>query len=74
MRVLMMVLALASATPLAARELAVPADKGWQHQETGLILTSRLAGLQRVPVHSSNPRMLVMGQVGEAGGGGKHCE
>lgn len=47
MRVLMMVLALASATPLAARELAVPADKGWQHQETGLILTSRLAGLQR---------------------------
>ncbi|MDF2496145.1 hypothetical protein [Sphingomonas sp.] len=47
MRVLMMVLALASATPLAARELAVPADKGWQHQETDLILTSRLAGLQR---------------------------
>lgn len=47
MRVLMMVLALASATPLAARELAVPADKGWQHQETGLVLTSRLAGLQR---------------------------
>lgn len=47
MRVLMMVLALASAMPLAARELAVPADKGWQHQETGLVLTSRLAGLQR---------------------------
>jgi hypothetical protein len=47
MRVLMMVLALASATPLAARELAVPADKGWQHQETGLVLMSRLTGLQR---------------------------
>lgn len=47
MRVLMMVLALASATPLAARELAVPPDKGWQHQDTGLILTARLAGLPR---------------------------
>ena len=25
----------------------MPADKGWQHQDTGLILTSRLAGLPR---------------------------
>lgn len=47
MRVLMMVVALASATPVAARELAVPADKGWQHQDTGLVLTARLAGLPR---------------------------
>lgn len=47
MRVLMMVLALASATPLAARELAVPAKNGWQHRDTGLILMPRLAGLQR---------------------------
>ena len=47
MRVLMMVLALASAAPLAARELAVPARSGWQHRDTGLILMSRLAGLQR---------------------------
>ncbi len=47
MRLLMMVVALASATPVAARDLAVPADKGWQHQDTGLILTARLAGLPR---------------------------
>jgi hypothetical protein len=47
MRVLMMVVALASATSVAARDLAVPADKGWQHQDTGLILTARLAGLPR---------------------------
>lgn len=47
MRLLMMVVALASATPVAARDLAVPVDKGWQHQDTGLILTARLAGLPR---------------------------
>ena len=47
MRVLMMVLALACASPLAARDLAVPARSGWQHRDTGLILMSRLAGLQR---------------------------
>lgn len=47
MRVLMMVLALAAAAPLAARDLAVPAKSGWQHRDTGLILMARLAGLQR---------------------------
>lgn len=40
---------MAVAAPLAAapRDLPVPADKGWQHAETGLILMPKLAGLQR---------------------------
>lgn len=44
----MMVLALATATPSAARDLGVPADKGWKHAETGLILMPQLAGLTRI--------------------------
>lgn len=48
MKTWMMVLALATATPAAARDLGVPADKGWKHAETGLILMSQLAGLSRI--------------------------
>jgi len=43
----MMILALAAAAPLAARDLPVPADKGWQHAQTGLVLLPQLAGLPR---------------------------
>lgn len=43
----MMVMALVIATPVKARDLNVPADKGWKHVETGLILMPQLAGLSR---------------------------
>lgn len=43
----MMILALATAAPIAARDLPVPPGKSWQHAETGLILRSQLAGLPR---------------------------
>lgn len=39
--------AVAAAGPAEARNLAVPADKGWQHAQTGVILMPRLAGLTR---------------------------
>lgn len=48
MKTWMMVLALATATPAAARDLGVPAGKGWKHAETGLILMPQLAGLSRI--------------------------
>lgn len=35
------------AAPGEARDLAVPAGKGWKHAETGLILPATLAGLAR---------------------------
>lgn len=47
MKRLLVILALANAAPLAARDLGVPADKGWKHAETGLILMPQLAGLSR---------------------------
>ena len=47
MKRLMMIVALACATPAVARDLAVPADKGWQHAPTGVILTRQLAGMPR---------------------------
>ncbi|WP_242008133.1 hypothetical protein [Sphingomonas ginsenosidivorax] len=43
-----LVLALVIATPVKARDLGVPADKGWKHAETGLILMPQLAGLSRI--------------------------
>ena len=42
-----LILALVIATPVAARDLGVPADKGWKHAETGLILMPQLADLSR---------------------------
>ncbi|WP_435368378.1 hypothetical protein [Sphingomonas faeni] len=42
-----LIVALVIATPVAARDLGVPADKGWKHAETGLILMPQLAGLSR---------------------------
>lgn len=53
MRAVMTIVALALATPLAARDLAVPADKGWQHAATGLILTARLNGMPRTALHDT---------------------
>ncbi|MGR6329837.1 hypothetical protein ACU5AX_12280 [Sphingomonas sp. XXL09] len=47
MKWLLASLAVASGAPLAARDLPVPPGKGWQHAETGLILTAQLAGLSR---------------------------
>ncbi|WP_235512826.1 hypothetical protein [Sphingomonas sp. Leaf17] len=40
-------MALACATTAAARDLPVPADKGWKHAPTGLILTRDIAGMPR---------------------------
>lgn len=39
--------ALGLAMPAAARDLAVPTDKGWKHAETGLVLMPQLAGMSR---------------------------
>ncbi|WP_271300519.1 hypothetical protein [Sphingomonas sp. CV7422] len=47
MRWSIMGLALAVARPLAARDLPVPADKGWQHAQTGLVLTAQIDGMRR---------------------------
>lgn len=46
-------MALMVAAPVAARDLPVPADKGWQHAETGLILPARLDGLGRTQLTDS---------------------
>lgn len=40
-------LAVIAAAPGAARDLTVPADKSWQHAETGLVLRPSLDGLAR---------------------------
>jgi hypothetical protein len=47
MKWLMTAVALGLAIPAAARDLAVPTDKGWKHAETGLILMPQLAGMSR---------------------------
>ena len=47
MKRLMMVVALICAMPAVARDLPVPADKGWQHAPPGVILTRQLAGMSR---------------------------
>ena len=47
MKWLLLVLALTGGASLSARDLPVPADKGWKHAETGLILSPQLAGLSR---------------------------
>lgn len=49
MRIIMtaIVATLLATTPALARDLAVPPDKGWQHAETGLVLTAKLDGLAR---------------------------
>ncbi len=47
MKWLMMAVAFGLAMPAAARDLAVPTDKGWKHAETGLILMPQLAGMSR---------------------------
>lgn len=42
------IVGLIAATPASAsRELPVPPDKGWEHAQTGLILTAKIAGLSR---------------------------
>ncbi|WP_028965747.1 hypothetical protein [Sphingomonas phyllosphaerae] len=47
MKWLLCALALTSGASLSARDLVVPADKGWKHAETGIILSPQLAGLPR---------------------------
>jgi hypothetical protein len=47
MKLLLALLMALTTAPLAARELTVPADKGWMHAETGLVLRPQLAGLTR---------------------------
>lgn len=45
--------ALALAAPALARDLPVPAGKGWKHAETGLVLRTTLLGLPRVTLADS---------------------
>lgn len=40
-------LALGTARAQQPRDLPVPSDKGWQHADTGIVLTARLDGLAR---------------------------
>lgn len=40
--------AVASAAPAMARDLPVPADKGWKHAQSGVILRAQLAGMTRI--------------------------
>lgn len=47
MKWVMTAVALGLAMPAAARDLAVPTDKGWKHAKTGLILMPQLAGMSR---------------------------
>lgn len=44
---------LLAASPTLARDLPVPADKGWQHAASGIILTAKLAGLPRTALSDS---------------------
>ncbi|WP_242137552.1 hypothetical protein [Sphingomonas sp. TREG-RG-20F-R18-01] len=53
MKTVVLMVALAVATPAVARDLQVPADKGWQHAQTGLVLMSRLAGMRRTGLSDS---------------------
>ena len=48
-----LLLCFAAAAHSAPRSLGVPADKGWQHAQTGLILSSRIAGLARTELQDS---------------------
>ena len=36
-----------------ARDLAVPADKGWKHAETGIVVTATMLGLARAAISDS---------------------
>lgn len=42
--------ALTAATAVSARDLEVPANKGWMHAETKLIVRPSVAGLNRVAI------------------------
>lgn len=42
-----MIVAFLFAAPVSARDLAVPADKGWQHAGTGLVVMPDVAGFRR---------------------------
>ncbi|WP_315762350.1 hypothetical protein [Sphingomonas sp. Y38-1Y] len=42
-----------AATPAAARDLTVPADKGWQHAQTGMVVMPQVAGFQRTKLSDS---------------------
>lgn len=42
-----------AAAPIAARDLAVPADKGWQHAQTGMVVMPQVAGFQRTELSDS---------------------
>lgn len=53
MKYLMATLSLACSMPLAARDIPVPTDKGWQHAQTGLILMPQVGGLQRTKLTDS---------------------
>lgn len=38
---------LLAAAPVGARDLPVPADKGWQHAQTGMVVMPEIAGFRR---------------------------
>jgi hypothetical protein len=48
-----LLVALGAEPAAAQRSLNVPADKGWQHARTGLILRSKLAGMDRTKLLDS---------------------
>ncbi len=52
------VAAMMLATPANARDLAVPADKGWGHAQTGLVLMPEIAGFPRTKIEDYGEREL----------------
>ena len=58
----------ASASPATARDLPVPADKGWKHAATGIILRPTLVGLPRTGLSDSTTgEWDIMAQFTDAG-------
>ena len=53
MKLIIAFLTVALTAPLAARDLNVPADKGWMHAETGIVLRPQLAGLARTTLEDA---------------------
>jgi hypothetical protein len=59
----------AAAAQSAPRDLAVPADKSWQHAHTGMILPPRVAGLTRSALRDSGTDELDVAAAYDAPGG-----
>ena len=65
-----LLVALGAAPALAQRELAVPAAAGWKHAETGVIVRSRVGGMQRTKItDSGNAERDIMVELHDGDGG-----